>query len=40
VGTREQLEFLDSHGCDSFQGFWMSPPLPADQFVEFVSQRR
>ncbi len=40
VGTREQLEFLDAHGCDSFQGFWMSKPLPADEFVEFVAQRR
>ena len=40
VGTREQLEFLDRHGCDSFQGFWMSPPLPADEFAEFVALRR
>jgi diguanylate cyclase (GGDEF)-like protein/PAS domain S-box-containing protein len=40
VGTREQLEFLDIHGCDSFQGFWMSKPLPADEFTDFVAQRR
>jgi len=40
VGTREQLEFLDIHGCDSFQGFWMSKPLPADEFTAFVAQRR
>ena len=36
VGTREQLEFLDAHGCDCFQGFWMSKPLPADAFYDFV----
>jgi len=40
VGTREQLEFLDLHGCDSFQGFWMSKPLPADDFVAFVAKKR
>ena len=40
VGTREQLEFLDTHGCDSFQGFWMSKPLPADEFTEFVTKKR
>ena len=40
VGTREQLEFLDIRGCDSFQGFWMSKPLPAGEFAEFVAQRR
>jgi len=40
VGTREQLEFLDLHGCDSFQGFWMSKPLPADEFVAFVAKKR
>ena len=36
VGTREQLEFLDVRGCDCFQGFWASKPLPADAFFEFV----
>jgi EAL domain-containing protein (putative c-di-GMP-specific phosphodiesterase class I) len=36
VGTREQLEFLEKHGCDCFQGFWMSKPLPADSFYDFV----
>jgi len=36
VGTREQLEFLDAHGCDCFQGFWISKPLPADAFYDFV----
>jgi EAL domain-containing protein (putative c-di-GMP-specific phosphodiesterase class I) len=40
VGTREQLEFLDARGCDSFQGFWMSKPLPAIEFSEFVAARQ
>ena len=29
VETREQMEFLKSHGCDQYQGFYLSPPLPA-----------
>ena len=40
VGTREQLEFLDRRGCDCFQGFWMSKPLPSAEFDEFVRARR
>ena len=39
VGTREQLEFLDVRGCHCFQGYWVSKPLPADAFVEFVAKR-
>jgi len=39
VGTRAQLEFLDVRGCHCFQGFWVSKPLPAAEFVEFVKKR-
>ncbi len=39
VGSREQLEFLDAHGCDCYQGFWASKPLPADSFFEFVRKK-
>src|SRR5947208_1466153 len=39
VGTREQLEFLDVRGCHYFQGFWVSKPLPAENFVEFVTRK-
>jgi diguanylate cyclase (GGDEF)-like protein/PAS domain S-box-containing protein len=39
VGTREQLEFLDLRGCDCFQGFWVSKPLPADSFFELVRKK-
>jgi EAL domain-containing protein (putative c-di-GMP-specific phosphodiesterase class I) len=36
VGTRAQLEFLDKRGCQFFQGFWVSKPLPAENFETFV----
>jgi len=39
VGTREQLEFLKLHGCDSFQGFWASEPVPADVLAELARKQ-
>jgi diguanylate cyclase (GGDEF)-like protein/PAS domain S-box-containing protein len=39
VGTREQLEFLDAHGCHCFQGFWISKPLTPARFSEFLRTR-
>ena len=40
VGTREQLEFLDARGCHCFQGFWVSKPLPADEFERSACRRQ
>ncbi len=34
VETRDQFDFLKEQGCDSMQGFYFSPPLPADEFEE------
>jgi diguanylate cyclase (GGDEF)-like protein len=36
VETREQMEFLKSHGCDQYQGFYLSPPLPAAGFEKLL----
>lgn len=33
VETRQQLEFLKQIGCNSYQGYYYSPPIPADQFT-------
>lgn len=32
VETAEQLEFLRKEGCDFMQGYYYSPPRPADEF--------
>jgi diguanylate cyclase (GGDEF)-like protein len=40
VGTREQLQFLVVRGCDCFQGYWESKPLPADEFVSFYRRKK
>ncbi len=31
VETQEQAEFLQEHGCDAMQGYWIAPPQPANQ---------
>ncbi len=36
VETVEQLNFMRQHGCDAMQGYYLSKPLPADQFEEFI----
>ena len=36
VETPDQLKFLRSLGCDQYQGFHFSPPLPASQFAELI----
>ena len=34
--TQEQLDFLREHGCEEIQGYLLSPPLPPDQFLQFI----
>jgi diguanylate cyclase (GGDEF)-like protein len=34
VETKEQLEFLTEIGCDMFQGYYFSKPVPVDEFEE------
>ncbi|GAB3454563.1 sensor domain-containing protein [Insolitispirillum peregrinum] len=36
VETAEQADFLRSRGCDVFQGYWISRPLPGEAFADFV----
>jgi len=36
VETLEQLDFLRLRGCDEVQGYFISRPLPADDFFKFV----
>ena len=33
VETAQQLEFLRIHGCDEYQGYFKSKPVPADEFL-------
>lgn len=36
VETKEQLEFLESNGCDLIQGYYFSKPLDVDNFQKFL----
>ncbi len=40
VETEEQLNFLRRNGCESYQGFLFSKPLPADGFASLVENYR
>jgi diguanylate cyclase (GGDEF)-like protein len=39
VETAEQLTFLRSLGCDQYQGYLCSPPLPAAEFIALLPHR-
>jgi diguanylate cyclase (GGDEF)-like protein/PAS domain S-box-containing protein len=36
VETPEQLAFLKEYGCDTYQGYIKSRPIPAEEFIELV----
>ncbi len=38
VETLEQLDYLRAHGCDEFQGYYFSRPLPAGEFARLVRE--
>ena len=38
VETEEQLDYLRSHGCDEMQGYYVSRPLPAEEFERVLRQ--
>lgn len=40
VENEGQLGLLLAHGCDKFQGFWFSPPLPAAEFERLLREER
>jgi EAL domain-containing protein (putative c-di-GMP-specific phosphodiesterase class I) len=40
VETRDQLEFLRSLGCQEIQGYYFSPPVPAEMFEAMVREGR
>ncbi|TAK64398.1 PAS domain S-box protein [Methylobacter sp.] len=40
VETQEQLDFLREKGCDSYQGFIKSKPLPAEEFAGLLHNQQ
>ncbi|WP_428242397.1 putative bifunctional diguanylate cyclase/phosphodiesterase [Gynuella sp.] len=39
VETQAQLDFLKQYGCDTYQGYFKSPPLPAPAFIKLIDPR-
>ncbi len=37
VETPQQLEFLRKHGCGDYQGYYFSPPVPAERIPELLT---
>ncbi|MCZ7563165.1 MAG: EAL domain-containing protein [Burkholderiales bacterium] len=40
VETEAQLAFLTANGCDHMQGYFYSPPVPAEECAKLVRERR
>lgn len=36
VETQDQVDFLEEHGCDAMQGYWIAPPLPAHESAQHM----
>jgi EAL domain-containing protein (putative c-di-GMP-specific phosphodiesterase class I) len=39
VETAEQAEFLRDNDCDFLQGYYISKPIPEQDFRDFVTSR-
>jgi PAS domain S-box-containing protein len=38
VETLEQLNFLNSNGCDQFQGYWLAKPMPLLELESWIKE--
>ena len=36
VETKEHADFLRTHGCDYFQGYYFAKPLPQTEFEKLL----
>jgi diguanylate cyclase (GGDEF)-like protein len=39
VETAEQLNYLAAHGCHEVQGYFLGKPVPAEEFVKYMSSK-
>jgi diguanylate cyclase (GGDEF)-like protein/PAS domain S-box-containing protein len=39
VENESQRDFLEAHGCDAYQGYLFSRPLPIEALMQFLQQR-
>ena len=36
VENEQQLEFLQRQGCNQYQGYYFSPPVPAEEMINYL----
>lgn len=39
VETEAQFQWLHNNGCDEIQGYWLAPPMHADELLAFLHER-
>ncbi|MGH8806597.1 MAG: EAL domain-containing protein [Noviherbaspirillum sp.] len=39
IESADALAYLHAHGCDQAQGFWIGPPMPADDFARWYREK-
>ena len=40
VEIKEQVDFLAEQGCDMIQGFYYAKPMPADEYVKKLAEKK
>ena len=40
VETKDQIELLESIGCDQVQGYYYAKPMPEEEFFELLKQQQ
>jgi len=40
VEIQDEVDWLRSHGCQYFQGYLFSKPIPEDEFVQFAMRHQ
>jgi EAL domain-containing protein (putative c-di-GMP-specific phosphodiesterase class I) len=39
VETKEQQQMLQSLGCNCYQGYYYSKPIPLDEFIAYITNQ-
>lgn len=40
VESDEHMEFMQAHGCKYVQGYFVSKPIPGDEFIAWIGENR
>ncbi|MCE0734589.1 EAL domain-containing protein [Halomonas sp. G15] len=40
IETEEQFRYLRDHHCETFQGYYFARPMPLEELLAFLEERR